>query len=810
MIKNYLLTALRLLVRHKTYSAINIFGLTLGITSSLLIILYVVDELKFDQFHPDVDRMYRVGFVGNFQGTDIHSAQSGAPLSRVLVHETPQVETAVRITKWNTYPVRFEEETFTENGFILADSNFFEFFNFPIITGNNKEALEGPNKVVITETTARRYFDYKGPGDDSPLGKILIGGSSGETTFAVSAIAQDPPTQSHIQFDFVLSMDTDPNAKSDIWVNSGYITYFKIKPKSLIADVKTQLDYFVEKYMGGDIEKFLGVTLDQFKEQGNSLGFLIQPVSDIHLNSTLRDDITPAGSIQYLYLFAATAIFIILLACINFMNLSTARSANRAKEVGIRKTVGALRHRLIGQFLLESYIYVIVAVIVALAIVNLALNPFNYLAAKSLTMEVMSSPLFIFGFLVFVIVLGLIAGSYPAFYLTAFKPAEVLKGKVRTGMKSSGIRNGLVVFQFFVSIGLMISSLVVYKQLNHLRNVDIGFEKSNILSLLHTINLNKNAEAFRNELLQHVEIEGASFANRLPPNLDWNTVFRQKGTDQDFLLYLYYADPDHLNTMGFSITKGRFFRRDIISDSSAAIINEAAARQLGWLDNFEGQELIGFQNSPEGTPVHVIGIIKDFNFETLKNNVKPMVILYGPSPNFEMAVRLRPGNTQQAIRQVENIWKKYAPQAPFEYSFLDANFEAQFRAEERMGNIILIFTCLAVLIACLGLYGLASFTTEQRAKEISIRKVMGATVGQVMILLSSDFTRLVFISFAIAIPATWYGMSQWLQGFAYRVNFDVYTVLIAGAFAVLIAFITVSYQAIRAAATNPVDSLRNE
>ncbi len=810
MLKNYLLTASRILIRQRAYSAINILGLTLGIASSLLILLYISDELKYDQFHPDADRMYRVGFVGKFQDTEIYSAQAGAPLSRALMDEVPQVESTIRLQKWNTYPVRFEEKAFTEKGFIIADSNFFEFFKFKLIAGNGKEALRGPNKTVITENTAKRYFDYKGPGDNSPIGKIFTGGSAGELTFEVSGIAENPPTQSHIQFDFVLSMDSSPDARNDMWVNSSYLTYFKIKPNSQLADVKSQLDYFVEKYLGGDIEKYLGVTMEEFRAQGNTLGFIIQALPDIHLHSRLRDDITTAGNIQYIYLFGATAIFIILLACINFMNLSTARSANRAKEVGIRKTIGALRQRLIVQFLLESYVYVIIATVIALAVVSVAINSFNILAGKSLSVGIMYSPLFMIGVAVFILLLGLLAGSYPAFYLTAFRPAEVLKGKVRAGMKSSGIRNVLVVFQFFISIALIISSIIVYKQLNHLQKVDVGFDKANVLNLLHTINLNPNAEAFRNELLQHGEIVGASYANRLPPNLDWNSVFRPKGTDQDYLFYNYFADQEHLKTMGYTMTKGRFFSRDFPSDSSAVILNEAAAKQLGWLEDYEGKSLIGFYNSPEGTTLNVIGIMTDFNFEGLKNTVKPMVILLGPSPNYEMAIRITPGNTQQKIEIIESLWKKYAPQAPFEYSFLDENFDAQFRAEQRMGNIILIFTCLAVLIACLGLYGLASFTAEQRSKEISIRKVMGATVGQVMVLLSKDFTKLVMISFLIAVPFTWYSMNQWLQGFAYRIGFDAFAVLIAGVLSVTIAVITISFQALKAAMGNPVNSLRSE
>ena len=810
MIKNYLLTTFRILARQKVYSAINVFGLTLGIACSLLIILYITDELKFDKFHPDIERIYRAGFMGSLQGTEIFTAQVGAPVAAALMEEAPQVESTVRLAKWNTYPIRFEEKSFTEQQFLLADSNFFQFFNFKLISGNPVEVLRGPNKAVISENAAKKYFNYKGPGDTSPLGKVFVGGGSGETTFEITGIAANAPAQSHIQFDFVLSMESWDGSRQQIWLNTGLYTYFKLKPGMKIEEVDKKFEYFVEKYAAADVDKFLGLTMDQFREQGNNVGFLTQAMKDVHLYSTLRDDLTPNGNIQHVYLFGATALFIILLACINFMNLSTARSANRAKEVGIRKTVGALRQRLIGQFLIESFVYVVIAVVIALALVSGSLPLFNLLSAKYLSVDMMLTPLFIGGLVAFVLLIGLVAGSYPAFYLTSFRPAEVLKGKVRSGMRSSGIRNALVVFQFFISIGLIISSMIVYKQLNHLHTVDVGFEKSNVVNLFHTINLKTNAEAFRNELLQHAEIQAASFANRLPPNLDWNTLFRPKGTEQDHLLATYFSDYDNLQTMGYSMFKGRFFSRDFPTDSSAVILNETAARQLGWLDDFEGKVLISFARNENGTPMGVIGIVKDFNYETLKSDVKPMAMMLGEIPNYEMAIRIAPKDVAAKIALIESIWKKYAQQQPFEYSFLDENFDALFRAEQRMSRIILIFTCLAVMIACLGLFGLSSFTAEQRSKEISIRKVMGATVSQVLMLLSKDFAKLVIISFIIAIPVTWYGMNKWLEGFAYRVDFDFLAVLISGGLAIAIAILTISFQSLKAATGNPVKSLRSE
>jgi putative ABC transport system permease protein len=511
-------------------------------------------------------------------------------------------------------------------------------------------------------------------------------------------------------------------------------------------------------------------------------------------------------------MFGAIAGFIILLACINFMNLSTARSSTRAKEVGVRKTIGAVRGRLMGQFLLESYLYTILGVAFSLLMVSLVLGPFNLLTGKALTFQTFITSGFMMGMTAFVIVVGLVAGSYPAFYLTSLRPVEVLKGKVRAGMKSSGIRNSLVVFQFFISIGLIICTLIVYKQLSYVQEKNLGYDKDNILNLLHTMRLNKNGEAFKNELLLHPEVVAASYANRLPPNMDWTTVFSTVDNNkQDHLLSIYVMDYDHLKTMGYQMKSGRFFSRDFPADTSKMILNETAARQAGYED-FTGKKFVtGFEAATDqGRELEVIGIMKDFNYKSLHTPIGPMAIVLGNQPNWEMGIRLTPGHPAEKIKIIEQVWKKFAPDAPFEYSFVNQNYDAKFRAEQRMGQIFVLFTSLTLMIAALGLFGLATFTAEQRAKEIGIRKVMGASVSQITILLSKDFTRLVAIAFLFAIPVTWYAMTQWLEGFAYRMNFDFTVVVIGGGLSILVAWVVISYQSIRAAFENPVESLKSE
>jgi putative ABC transport system permease protein len=802
MLKNYLKTALRIMLRQKAYTGINIAGLSVGIAATLIILIYVVDELSYDHFHPQAENIYRVGFSGRLQGNEFTSATSPAPLSEAMQREIPAVEETVRFGLWRTFPVNYEDKNFTEKNFLLADSNFFHFFGFKLLKGDPDKVLKGANKIVITETSAKKYF-----GNENPIGKIVIGGSH-KGTYEITGVVQDPPSNSHIDFDMVVSGESWDYMKNTQWTSNNLYTYIKTQPGADIQKVKSHLNTMVEKNMGAELEKFLGFTFKEFLAQGNTVGLFIQPMLDIHLRSNFNEEIAPNGNIQYLYIFGAIAIFIILIACINFMNLSTARSANRAKEVGVRKTIGAIRHRLIFQFLSESLIYSTISMIVALGIIAVSLTAFNLLSGKSLTMEFFGRPLVIGSLALFTLVVGFLAGSYPAFYLTSFKPTEVLKGKVRAGFKNSMLRNVLVVFQFMISIALIFGSIIVYQQLKFMQEKNLGFDKENVVSLLHTMSLGKNAQSFKNEINTHPQFIGASFANRLPPNIDWNSAFRKGGSEQDYLLSTYYMDHDHLHTMGYQMVEGRFFSREFPSDTSAIILTETAYKHMGFT-NLDDAVVVSY-NYDVPRPLKVVGVMKDFNFQSVKSDLKPMAILLGNEPNFEMAIRLSPGNTQEQIKLLESIWKKHAPQAPFEYSFLDQNFDALFRAEQRMSQIILIFTILAIGIACLGLFGLATYTAEQRSKEISVRKVMGASVSQVVLLLSKDFIILISVAFVIAAPLSWYFADNWLEGFANRIDVQIWFALSSGSIALVIAMITISFQSIKAARENPVNAMRSE
>lgn len=790
------------MLRQKGYSAINIVGLSMGIAATIIILIYIVDEVGYDTMHQDAAQIHRVVTSGQLQGNSLETANTMAPLAETMQKEIPQVSEVVRFGLWRTMPMGYGDKFFTEQHLLVADSNFFTFFSFRVVKGNPDAFLKGPNKLVITESAAMRYF-----GNEDPMGKLMVYGAE-KTAAEVVGVVADPPHNSHIPFDMVLSGESWGFMKNPQWTSMNLYTYFKTHPGTDPGVVKTHLDRMVETHLGSELERLLGMSFKQFREQGNDIGLIIQPMLDIHLKSDLSDELMPGGNIQYLYIFGVIAAFIILVACINFMNLSTARSANRAKEVGVRKTIGALRSRLIIQFIAESLIYATISTLVALAIIGLSIDGFNALAGKELGLSVLYTPQVIIALILFTLVIGLVAGSYPAFYLTAFKPTEVLKGKVRSGFRNSAMRNVLVVFQFIISIALIFGSMVVYRQLHYMQQKNLGFDKENVVNLLHTLSLKTDAQAFKNDVMSHPTFKGASFANNLPPRVTWTSAFRKSGSQEDYFLHVYQVDHDHLKTMGYTMVEGRFFSPDFKSDTAAIILNEAAFKQMGYR-SMEEAVVLSYQ-SEEPTPLKVIGILKDFNYQSLRDNVKPMAILLGPEPNFEMAIRLSAGDTQEQIRLLETIWKKYAPGAPFEYSFIDQNFDSLFRAEQRMSQIILVFTVLAISIACLGLFGLAAYTAEQRAKEISIRKVMGASVSEVMVLMTKDFTLLVMIAFVISTPLAWYFSESWLAGFANRISIDYSFVIISGAVSLLIALITISYQSLRAAKENPVNAMRLE
>ncbi len=655
------------MMRQKGYSAINIAGLSIGIATSLMIILYISDELSFDRFHKDANRIYRIGFEGSMQGNDFTSVQSPVPVAEALNSEVPGVENTLRFGIWRNTPVSFEDNHFTESNFLVADSNFFDFFSFPILSGDVRTAFTGTNKLVLSAAAAKRYF-----GNENPLGKMILMGTD-KHACEVVAVAADAPANSHIQFDMILSGNTwDLFRTNKAWTAINIYTYFKAFPNADIGVIKSQVDSMTNRYIGPELETFTGAPFAEFLKAGNSVGLFIQPLLDIHLKSNLQDELTPNGNIQYLYIFGSIALFILAVACINFMNLTTARSANRAKEVGIRKSIGALRSKLVGQFISESMLYSMISTIVAIALIGVLLPSFNTLSGKSLSLSMLNDPLLLSGILFLTVSIGLVSGSYPAFYLTSFRPAEVLKGKIRSGLKNSSLRNSLVVFQFIISIAMILSSLVVYKQLRYMQERNIGFAKENVIRLLHTWSLGNNSKAFKNELTSHPEFTHASFASEVPPYINWAHAFRKSGSEQDYLLQVCEVDVDHLETMKYTLAQGRFFSRDFRSDTAAVVINESAFKNMG-LTSIEDQTIYKYGDNTARV-MKIIGVIKDFNYESLHNSIKPLVFMPVGEGHRILAIRLSPGNVQEKVKLLERIWKKYSANA-FEFTFLDQDFD---------------------------------------------------------------------------------------------------------------------------------------
>lgn len=808
MLKNYFKVAIRNLARQKFYSFINISGLTIGIAVSLLISFFVVDELSYDKFHADADRIYQVYMKANIQGKSVDGANTCAPVAAACKDEIAGVEDGIRINIWYDVVIRHEDKIFTEKKMLLADSNFFRFFTFDLLEGNPDDILNEPNQIVLTETSARKYFGYEVGNGNSPLGENVLMGTD-KTNCEIVGIMKDPPDNSHFHFDLILSMITWDFSKRTQWTSNSLYSYVKLQESADPTVVQKSIGAMTDKYIGPEIQQYIGVSLEEWRKSGNDYGYFLQPMTDIHLFSKVDGNIETTGDIAYVYLLSAISIFMIIIACINFMNLSTARSAGRAKEVGIRKTVGAPKGRLITQFLFESMILSAISTILAVGALYLALPFFNQLTTKSIGYEFIFSEYSLTAIAIIMIVVGLLAGSYPAFYLTSFAPAEVLKGKVRTGTKSGMIRSSLVVFQFFISVGLIVSTLIIYKQLKMVQEKNLGFDKENVLIVDNIRTLGNNKQSFKKTIQALSGVQAVSISNFVPPHVYSNSVYFPNGIQEDgTLFYQIYADHDYLKTLGLKMYDGRYFSEDFPSDSNAVIINKKGMDILGW-SGFENNTMV--EPNPDGPfqSHNVIGIIDDFNFLSLKKEVEPLMIHLADWGNL-MPVRLNAGSINDKIKEIERAWNVAAPGEPFDYTFLEENFNSMFRTEQRIGKIFLVFTSLTIFIACLGLFGLATFIAEQRSKEIGIRKAMGASVTSVVFLLSREFTKLVFIAFLLAIPAVMYLMNWWLDNFAYKTDIGILSFVIGGLAALTISWLTVSYQSLRAAMANPTNALRYE
>ena len=806
MIKNYFKIALRSLLRNKSFSAINIFGLTLGITTCLLILLYVQNEMSYDSFNEKADRIVRVVFRGSIQGEKMKEAMVMPPVAQTLKSEYPEVLEATRLRKYGYPRITFGDKTFKENAFAYADSNFFQVFTLPFIKGDPKTALLEPNTIVISESVAKKYF-----GDEDPIGKVLIF-KDWKTSFKITGIMRPMPANSHFHFDVFASMASFPESREFSWMTSEYYTYLVLPKGYDYKKLEAKLPADVEKYMGSQLQKAMGMTYAQFRQKGNELGLYLQPLKDIHLHSDLNLELEPVSDIRYVYLFSVVAIFMLLIACINFMNLSTAGASKRAREVGIRKVLGSLKGQLVRQFLLESLLLTTFAFLLSLALVFWTLPFFNKLSGKNLSLNLLSNPWLLPGLLLFTLVTGLLAGSYPAFFLSSFKPVTVLKGKFATKNKIVGLRSGLVVFQFFISIMLIVSTTIVHKQLAFIQNEKLGYDKDQVLIVQEAYWLGKNEDVFRQQLLQDPRVVSVSASGYLPAGYSYNNnfmVYADNNSDQLVKTLRYDVDYSYIQTLGMQMAGGRNFSKDFGTDSTGIIINEETAKAFGWGKNALGHNLTRTENDGTKFTYHVIGVVKDFHFKSFHEAISPLVMVL--SNNYEnIIVKTKTRDIAGLLNTLKKNWTDLNAEVPFAYSFLDERFNNTYRSEQKIGQILGIFAGLTIFVACLGLFGLATFTAEQRTKEIGIRKVLGATVTSIVSLLSKDFLKLVFIAFIIATPVAWFMMNKWLQDFAYKTNISGWVFVFAAALAISITIITVSFRAIRAAMVNPVNSLRSE
>ena len=793
MFKNHITVAIRTLLRHKVYSFVNISGLAVGIACCMLIMLFVQDELSYDQFHKNADQIYRVLWNARYGDNEWTIPIVSVPISETLKERYPEVAHSTRLRR-GSQTIRRESNYVIEKNFYYAERSFFDVFTVPFIAGDPTTALNAPNAVILTEQSAQRYF----PNLD-PMGQTLElnDGKSLQVTGVVKAF----PPQSHFYFDFLAPLKTLPiieRRKSD-WGSATVYTYLMLKDGASASELQTKFTAYVREH----------ILSKRSSQPGDYTNYLIQPLTDIHLHSNLRYEITSNSNIMYIYIFSLIAIFVLLLACINFVNLSTARSSTRAREVGVRKALGSHRSQLIRQFFSESTICVAFSSLLAIGMCELGLPLLNSLANKHLTMGSLLAPHVLIGLFALIIVVGLLSGLYPALYLSSFWPVTALKGHITSG--KTHLRNGLVVLQFCISISLLVGTLVVRNQLHFAQNKHLGFDKEHVLILQgvpRTLATTKQAMTFRDQFETLPQVATASLNTDVPGRTFDSMLFvpEQPANYEETSLTYTLVDEKYVEVLNLKIVEGRNFSpTEHATDVSAFLVNQSAVKALGWQTALGKKLRIRY-----GIEGPIIGVVSDFHIGSLKQEIKPLVLPYLYRFPMYIAIRLHPGNVAEAISAVEGIWKNFAPNQPFSYTFLDQDYARLYHREQQMSHIFQIFSGLAIFIACLGLFGLVAFTTQQRTKEIGIRKILGASVSNILYLLSKDFLKLVLIANLIAWPIAYYAMNQWLQSFAYRINLGISTFILSGLIALLIALLTVSYQAIKAARANPVEALRYE
>lgn len=797
MLQNLFKIALRNILKEKTYSAINILGLTIGITCGMFLLMYIKDELSFDRYHQNADNIYRV--VSDIKETDnaFTWAVAQIPLADELRDNYPEVKNAVRFFDVGRPLIKNGEKQFYEGDFYLADSTVFDMFSYTFLHGDPATALDAPFSIVITESIAKKYF-----GDTDVVGQSLQSQSSDET-YKVTAVMKDVPLNSHFRFDALISRNSSPGYRGD-WGNFGVYTYIQLPPGYDLSKMYKSFEKINKEKINPIFEKY-GITIK----------YQLQKITDIHLHSKIQDEAEAGGDISYIYIFGVVAVFMILIACINYMNLATARSTKRAKEVGIRKVMGSQRTQLVLQFITESVVITLMALVVSLVLIYVLLPQFNVLANKSLPFSYITQPDIMLGLLGVVVFSGIVGGSYPAFYLSGFSPVMVLKGKLSAKGGSVVLRKSLVVLQFAISIFMLISTLIVFDQLTYLRDKDLGFSKEQVVRFdLSVPELSRQATVLTERMRQNPVAAHAGMASSSPGEGIGKVIFKVEDNEGKMLergVDFYFADYDFVSTLGMHIVEGRDFSRDIPSDTiGGALVNEAMVRRMGWTNPLGKKFIIPMPDNQTQTRL-VVGVLKDYNQNSLYEQIEPLMVMLGLKQQY-LFVKTKRGDVHETLASLEKTWREVNPNSPFEYKFLDEDYDSQYRADEKRSQIFTAFSGLTIMIACLGLLGLAAFTTEQRYKEIGVRKVIGASVQELVVLVSREFFLLVGIGMVLAFPFAWYFTDSWLQNFAYRIDLggEWLTFLVSALLAFVITLVTVGYHVIRAASANPVKALRDE
>lgn len=789
MLKNLIKTAFRHILKHFGYSFLNIVGLTLGITSAIFLIIYVSDEVSYDRYHEKADRIYRVSSTIKEPDDAFTWIVAQLPFGPQVAHDYPEIEAVVRFINMPRALYKYADKEFNEGNFYYVDSTMFDIFSYKVLKGEVKSALLAPKKIILTERIANKYF-----GKTDPIGKTL---TTGTDTYEVTAVIQDVPTNSHFRFDALAARNNLPKNIGS-WGNFGVFTYILLPEKTDVKAFEKKLEGMYDAYMKTIFEP-LKITIK----------YNLEPLTRIHLYSTNAQEPEPTGSVTYVYIFAIVAIFLVLIAAMNYMNLATARSTRRAREVGLRKVVGSRRSPLVMQFLSESIVLTIVSLIISIILIIILLPKFNTLAAKSFTLAILHSPTVLLSLLAVVIIVGICGGSYPAFFLSRFSPVTVLKGEITQGSAGSLFRKILVVIQFSVSVIMIICTLVVFGQLNFLKSMDQGFDQKNVVELQLNGEMVRKYPVLKQVLREDQNIKYVTSTNT-PVGAGSGKVIFKVETDQgmsDRGINFAIVDQDFIETLGVSMVSGRDFEEDMPSDTIAGVVvNETFVKRMSWAEPVGKKVTLG--NFING---RVIGVMKDYHQTGMYNNIESLLLVYRPKNNSNIVyIKLSGLDNTKTLSFIENKWKEIFPDQPFVYQYLTERFNGQFVADEKRGKIFTIFTILAILIACLGLFGLASYMVEQRTKEIGIRKVFGANENTILGLISKDFLVLVVIGIVIAIPVAYLFMSKWLENYVYRSKIGGMVLILAAVLTIIITFATISYKAYQAAVMNPARALKTE